>query len=163
MHIPFDTRTVRYDEHFYGQMGGGIADGGPLSEPYTYFRGMPYQRGFGVAQRGAGIGDVLRHLWRMVLPVVRRAGTAVGREALNTGGRILERVAQGDNLKEAAISEGRQGVNTLIQKGRSQFGGGRRKAIKRGRVHRPSHQMLIGRSVIKPPPKRHRSDTFGLY
>ena len=161
VHIPFDTRTVRYEEHFIRQIGGGNDDNGPAAEPYYIFRGVPYQRGFGAVQSGAGIGDILRHLWRLVLPVVRRAGHAVGREALDTGGRILHRVAEGENVKEAVVDEGRKSVDTLLQKGRKQFGGGR-KAIKRGRVKKPSHHTLVGRAVIKPL-KRHRNDAFGNY
>jgi hypothetical protein len=118
MHIPFDTRSVGYDEHFFRQIGGGNQQEqdqqkyGPLSEPYYYFRGSPpwTQRGFGAMQTGAGVGDVLRHLWRIILPVVKRAGEAVGKEALNTGGRVLDRVVQGESAKEAAISEGKKGL-----------------------------------------------------
>jgi len=173
--VAFDTRSVGYDDHFIQRGSGGASDedNGPLAEPYRYFHGsMPFQRGFGARQSGAGIGDVLRHLWRIIMPVVRRAGTAVGREALSTGGKILDRVAQGDPLKQAVTSEGKRGIDTLLEKGGmpKQFGTGKRckKAIKSRlkRLH-PSHQTIIGRTVIKPPilpnRKRQRSDTFGLY
>lgn len=168
MHVPFDTRSIGYDEHFFRQVGGGAGDqqqqqqeNGPLTEPYRYFRGAtPWsQRGFGARQSGAGIGDVLRHLWRIILPVVKRAAEAVGREALSTGGRVLDKVVKGENIKEATISEGKKGIDTLLEKGGmpKQFGGGRKKGAKSGKNHhrrskpRPqSHQILIGKRVLPP-------------
>ena len=62
VHIVFDTSTARYDD--YMQYGGGNPD----SEELSVFKGsMPYQRGYGV-QRGAGVGDVFRGLWRFSFP-----------------------------------------------------------------------------------------------
>jgi hypothetical protein len=184
MHIPFDTRSVGYDDHFVVSTQTGGGGNGPLSEPYHYFRGSPpwTQRGFGARQSGSGVGDVLRHLWRIILPVVKRAGVAVGKETLETGGRVLDRVVKGDPVKEAVVNEGKKGIDTLLEKGgmKKQFGGGRRRGrgIKGGKRRRPSHQILIGKRAIKPvasalsssssssfpsAAKRKRSDTFGLY
>lgn len=179
MHIPFDTRSVGYDDHFVAgavtQSGGG---NGPLAEPYHYFRGaQPWaQRGFGGRQTGAGIGDVLRRFWRIIMPVVKRAGAAVGKETLETGGRVLDRVVHGDAVKEAVIGEGKKGIDTLLEKGgmQKQFGTGSRRRRIKGKRRSQSHHILIGKRAIKPsadisfppPPKnsrRKRSDTFGLY
>ena len=162
VHIPFDTRTVTYDDHFF-QIGSGFTNEDELLKELTYFRGgSPFQRGYG-RQTGAGIGDVLRGIWRFLLPVIRRAGTTVGREALSTGERILDKIAEGENVKESVITEGKKGIDNLIEKGRKQIGSG---AIKRRRtkVPIPIHQTIVGRTVIKPPTKkRKRIDTFGLY
>jgi len=170
MHIPFDTRTVSYDDHVF-QIGGGLnEEDNMLQEPYTYFRGInPYQRGYGFTrQNGAGIGDILRGIWRYILPVIRRAGTSVGKEALITGERILDKIAEGGNVKEAIIEEGKKGIDTILEKGRKQIGSG---TIKRRRkpIELPIHQTIIGRKVVKPlpnlkiPKKRKRIDNFGLY
>lgn len=168
VHIPFDTRTIGYDDYLPIQYGGGPAEetnGGET--PMHYFRGMaPFQRGYGINQHGGGIGDVLRGLLRMLIPMVRRAGTAVGREALSTGERILNKVAEGENLKQSVISEGKKGVDTLLEKSGlpKQFGTGTIKGVRRRPIH---HQTLIGRV---PPIKkrltkkrRQRVDTFGFY
>ena len=161
VHIPFDTRTVSYDDHFT-QYGGGIANVGNelLSEPYTYYRGLPWQRGYG--QRGAGIGSVLRILWRMLRPAVKTAGKAMANEALNTGSRIMEKVDQGTPLKEAVVGEGKKGIDNLLDKSGlpKQFGG--RLPIKRRRKSRP---LPLKHHTIISKPKRHRKrlDTFGLY
>uniref|UniRef100_A0A1I8BXY5 Uncharacterized protein n=1 Tax=Meloidogyne hapla TaxID=6305 RepID=A0A1I8BXY5_MELHA len=133
------------------------------SNTYNYFKGAsPFQRGYGL-QGGAGIGDVLRGLWRFFLPLVRRVGTTVSAEALNTGQRVLERVNQGENIKEALTSEGKKGIDTLLEKGGlpKQFGsGGPRKSIKDKRKNFSSnHKIIIG----KVNKKRIRSDAFGLY
>nr|CAD2206665.1 unnamed protein product [Meloidogyne enterolobii] len=122
--------------------------------PFAYGTGAsPYQRGYG--QRGAGVGDVMRGLWRFFLPIIRRVGSTVSAEALNTGQRVLERVNQGQPIKEAFFSEGKRGVDTVLEKGGlpKQFGTGR-KSIKGKRI--PSHQTFIGK-------KKKRVDAFGFY
>ncbi|KAL7075395.1 hypothetical protein ACQ4LE_005325 [Meloidogyne hapla] len=127
VHIPFDTREVGYDDHHYSiQMGEG---GSETGEPYHYFRGQaPFQRGYG-RQTGGGVGDVLRHIWRFLLPYAKKAGTAVAKEALDTGGRILEKVENpetGNNLKNTVLNEGKRGLDRLLEKGGlpKQFGTG---------------------------------------
>ena len=173
VHIIFDTNSIAYSDFI--QTGGGIGGEGlggiaEITPEQTYFKGLPpymQQRGYGL-QSGAGIGDVFRGLWRFFLPVIRRVGTTVSEEALKTGQRVLERVNEGAPLKEAVISEGKRGVDTILDRGGlpKQFGTGG-KGIK-GSRKRPleSHQTLIGRPITKPQvsaKKRLRSDAFGLY
>ncbi|KAL3086787.1 hypothetical protein niasHT_035570 [Heterodera trifolii] len=113
--VPFAYGTTMY--------GSGLE-----KEEFDYFRGSsPFQRGYGI-QRGAGVGDVFRGLWRFFLPILRRVGTTVGSEALSTGQRVLERVGnEGIPLKEALVSEGKRGIDTVLEKGGlpKQFGSGR--------------------------------------
>nr|CAD2190017.1 unnamed protein product [Meloidogyne enterolobii] len=154
VHIVFDTRSVGYEEFV-----PSIMKGGGISDEYNYFKGSsPFQRGFGNSQKGAGIGDVMRGLWRFFLPIIKQAGTTVAGEALNTGQRVLERVNQGEPLKAALKEEGRKGIDTVLEKGGlpKQFGTGRKKGIKRNVM--PAHQTFIGKKVKK----RLRSDAFGL-
>ena len=181
VHIPFDPRTIGYDDHHstISQIGEGT------DENYYYFRGLnPYQRGYG-RQSGGGVGDVLRTFWRFLLPYAKRAGTAVAKEALDTGGRILESVGNQEygnnefepNFKQAVINEGKRGLDRLLEKGgmSKQFGTGlkARESIKgRKRNRKPhstfskekSHHIIIGKhpSLI-PKKKRQKIDTFGLY
>ncbi|KAL3101742.1 hypothetical protein niasHT_029928 [Heterodera trifolii] len=104
VHIVFDPSFSGYDE--YMQYGNGM-------ESEDYFQGYsPFQRGYG--QRGAGVGDVFRGLWRFFLPILRRVGTTVGSEALSTGQRVLERVGnEGVPFKETFVSEGKRGIDTI--------------------------------------------------
>lgn len=168
VHVPFDTRTVVGYDDYIPQYGGSLPPEENNGEPpMHYFRGMaPFQRGYGINQHGGGIGDVLQGLLRMLIPMVRRAGTAVGREALSTGERILNKVAEGENVKQSVISEGKRGVDTLLEKSGlpKQFGSGTIKGVRR----RPFHQTLIGKVSLptkKPQRKkrRQRVDTFGFY
>jgi len=152
VHIIFDTSTVSYNNFIPNEMNGN-----GISEEYNYFRGAPpFQRGYG--QRGAGVGDVMRGLWRFIRPIIQRVGSTVSAEALNTGQRVLERVNKGEPIKEALVSEGKKGIDTVLDKGGlpKQFGTGRKKSIKRKRELDKLHQTLIKR-------KRLRKDAFGLY
>ncbi|KAL3102612.1 hypothetical protein niasHS_000315 [Heterodera schachtii] len=114
--VPFAYGTTmvvlifkKYDE--YVQYGSGLE-----KDNFDYFRGSsPFQRGYGI-QRGAGVGDVFRGLWRFFLPILRRVGTTVGSEALSTGQRVLERVGnEGVPFKEALVSEGKRGIDTVFE------------------------------------------------
>jgi len=160
VHVIFDTSMVGYDD--YVQTGGGDRN------EYNYFRGSsPYQRGYGIIQGGAGVGDVFRGIWRFVLPILRHAGTMLGSEALSTGQRILGKVNEGETLKSAAINESRRGLDNILERGGlpKQFGTGRKRKIKS--LQPPlSYQTIIGRTITKPlaySKKRLRSDVFGLY
>lgn len=170
VHIVFDTGSIGFDEFVQiPQIGTGV--GGITGEEteLNFFRGSPpYQRGYGI-QGGAGIGDVLRGIWRFFLPILRRVGTEVGSEALQTGQRVFDRITnEGAPLKQTLISEGRRGIDTVLEKGGlpKQFGSGGIKGQRRyrKRLTIPTHQTLIGGIVKKlPPKKRQRSDIFGLY
>ena len=192
VHVIFDTSSVAYGDYVQtGAGNGGQSLGDAPTYPSSYYRGIaPYlqQRGYGNLQRGAGLTDVFRGLWKFFLPLVRRVGTTVSEEALKTGQRVLERVSQGAPLKEAMLSESKRGIDTVLDRGGlpKQFGtgfnSGRRKSIKARRNAAPrfTHQTLIGRAVAKPLPlpshitnnnnnsntnsrKRPRLDAFGLY
>jgi hypothetical protein len=113
-------------------------------------------------QGGSGVGDIFRGLWRFFLPLLRRAGTAVSAEALNTGQRVLEKVTHGEPVKASLVSEAKRGADNLLEKGGmpKQFGTGR-KGIKRRK--NSTHQTHIGPIPQTQIRKRLRSDAFGLY
>jgi hypothetical protein len=77
-------------------------------------------------------------------------------------------VNEGDSLKNAMVSEGKKGIDTVLDTHGlpKQFGTGK-KAIKRKKSSKnliPKHQTLIGSAVAKPlVKKRLRSDAFGLF
>lgn len=176
-----------------------------INGPGSYFftGSAPFQRGYGgigrlhhrrgslgafhrlvrYRQRGSGIGDILRGLWRILFPVIRKAGHKIGREGLSTGERILNKLSQGENLKQTVISEGKRGVDNLLAEGGlpKQFGTGatvggdigdsRIKKVNRRKKQTkkydqnsflPSHQTLIGRAVKVSNPKTGKNDkSFG--
>lgn len=158
VHQLFDTSSIYY--HDFVQYGSGRDD---------YFRGgSVFQRGYGV-QTGAGVGDVFKGLWRFFRPLLQRVGTAVGEEALNTGQRLLGQIKEGKPIKETLITEGKKGIDTVLEQGgmAKQFGTGRkRRAIKRGRTVQSGSQTIIPSTVTKPlahSKKRLKADIFGLY
>jgi hypothetical protein len=113
MHVNFDP--VQVDWTFFTppntmdmfQSGGGVMMGSAAS--YPVFSGMTYQR-------GAGLGSVLRSLWRFLLPLGRQAGAAIGRQGLETGARVLSGVLDGKDVKETVVSEGKAGLKSLLDK-----------------------------------------------
>ncbi|KAL3114375.1 hypothetical protein niasHT_013665 [Heterodera trifolii] len=103
----------------FKKYGSGVLED---EKEMTVFKGSsPFQRGYGT-QRGAGVGDVFRGLWRFFLPILRRVGTTVGTEALNTGQRVLERVtSDGAPLKQTLINEGKRGIDSVLEKEKSEI------------------------------------------
>lgn len=161
VNVPFDTNSVSLSHFASPQIGGG---------EYAFFQGyQPYQR---LNQTGYGLGDILRSIWRAVFPVLKSAGAAAGKEALSTGTRILDKVEQGENLKESLIAESKKGMDNLLEKGGvgRQFGtgvtiGARLKSIKGRKKQKGaiiSTNSLVGKKV-KFARKRKRSDAFGFY
>jgi hypothetical protein len=168
VHVNFDPSSISINQFSNFQEGGN---------EYSYFHGSkPFQRGFGYYQNGAGLSDFLRTLWRAFIPVMKSAGHAASKEALATGSRVLDKVIDGGNVKEALKNESLKGVDNLLEKGGlgRQYGTGVIK-IRKTQKHKiiPS-KKLIGKAVKFSPPisappatkntrKRNRSDAFGLY
>lgn len=136
VHQYFDTSTIYYDD--YIQTGSGLEKG-------DFFRGgSVYQRGYGV-QRGAGIGDVFKGLWRFFRPILQRVGTTVGEEALKTGQRVIEDVKEGKPIKESLIMEGKKGIDTVLEQGGipKQFGTcSKRRKRSQGRSEGDNHGFI---------------------
>jgi hypothetical protein len=155
MHVIFDTSSVNLDTFLHNTQFGGSA-----SENYLYFKGVPpYQRGYGIKQRGAGIGDILRGVWRFLLPYIKKAGTEVSREALSTGSRILNKMDEGG--KPEVVTEIKKGLDNVYERGgmRRQYGTG--KSIKGPQTKRKMHSNFIGKAVkANKVKKKHSGDIF---
>ena len=162
VHVRFDPSSIN---HYSNQVGYGLGE-------LTYFKGLPpYQRGFGF-QRGAGLGDIFKGIWRFLLPVIKspamkELGQTVVKEAISSGANILNRVVQGEPLKAAALEEGKSAAETLMEKGIEKIRHSRQKGsglpIKRKKkrsIFIPSHTTVIPPKSLK---KRKRSDAFGFY
>uniref|UniRef100_A0A914I9L3 Uncharacterized protein n=1 Tax=Globodera rostochiensis TaxID=31243 RepID=A0A914I9L3_GLORO len=120
--VIFDGSNLRLDQ-FYQQTGSG---------PITYFEGLPtFQRGYGYflgvpRQKGAGVGAVLRNLWRYLRPMISAAkpyaaniAAELGKEGLETGARVLNQVSKGGDIKDALLAEGKEGAKKLLDKASS--------------------------------------------
>jgi hypothetical protein len=185
MHVIFDGSEVKLD-NFY-QVGSG-AD-------FSFYEGLPakYQRGYGyfgghLHQRGHGLGDIFRSLWRIlkpigmnignvVAPLAKEAGKALGEEGLATGARVLNEMVQGRNPKEALRNEGREGVKRLFDRASNRLQRGQGKGASRrirkfpgtNVILKPgdtvTRHSIISKKKSQGPAKRARQrvDSLGYY
>lgn len=164
----FDGSQLRLDK-FYQTGSGAI----------SFFEGTPFQRGLGYSnrQRGAGVGSVVRSIWRFlkplastIRPIASSVGSAIGKEGLDTTARVLNKVVQGGDIKEAIVGESQEGVKRLLdkassklQKGSGRKGRKRRNSSKSGIILKPS-DVVVGQSVPqKAILKKRRLDSLGYY
>ncbi|KAL3099983.1 hypothetical protein niasHS_001909 [Heterodera schachtii] len=150
--VIFDGSNLRL-EQIYQQNGGG----GPIS----VFEGAPtFQRGYGYflgvpRQKGAGVGSVLRNLWRYLRPMVSAArpyaaniAAEIGKEGLETGARVLNEVSKGGSIRDALVSEGKEGAKKLLDKASSSLQKGRGRKKRRG--GRKKAEIILKPSDIHP-------------
>ena len=140
MHVIFDPSSVSVED--FDQDGAGF-----------YYYGFPYQRGYGY--HGAGIGSVFRSLIRFLIPLAKKAGKTVGKEALVTSARILDNIAQGAELRETILNETKKGVKRMASRvdKTKQEGGAvprkKRKASKKSKKKQKiTRKMILGRRVL---------------
>lgn len=88
-----------------------------------YFEDQASQVGYGMDgfkgtlyQRGAGLGSFFRSLFRLAVPVFRRAASSVGKQALATGADIAKDYLDGQPILAAAETRGREGLAELANK-----------------------------------------------
>jgi len=184
VHIIFNGSDVRL-ENFYQVGGSGL----------SFFEGLPlmYQRGYGhfttgyplFRQRGNGLGDIFRSLWRVlkpiasnightIVPLAKQAGQALGQEGIATSAKVLNKIVEGSNPKEALISEGKEATSRLLeranqslqrklQRGTGCHRQGYKRAKKRGTQIICKPIDYIGRTVSLPKAKKQRKDNLGYY
>ena len=163
VHVKFDPASVTLSEFEYPvQYGAG---------DYNYFHGTrPFMRGYGYNQSGAGLGNFLRTLWRAILPGMKSAGKVIGKEASSTSARALEKIAQGDDVKNALATEAAKGIDNLLSLSRTnigqnpnQYGTGNR-IPRKNKKRKNINTRIIGKAIHSSfNPKRKRLDTFGFY
>ncbi|KAL3112074.1 hypothetical protein niasHT_010700 [Heterodera trifolii] len=107
------------------------------------------------SQKGAGVGSVLRNLWRYLRPMVSAArpyvaniAAEIGKEGLETGARFLNEVSKGGNIKDALVSEGKEGAKKLLDKASSSLQKGRGRKKRRG--GRKKAEIILKPSDIHP-------------
>uniref|UniRef100_A0A1I8BWY2 ULP_PROTEASE domain-containing protein n=2 Tax=Meloidogyne hapla TaxID=6305 RepID=A0A1I8BWY2_MELHA len=66
--------------------------------------------------RGSGLGSVFRSFLRYLIPYGKQIGSAIGKQGLESGSRVLTNVLEGKDLKETLIDEGKTGIKSLLQK-----------------------------------------------
>jgi hypothetical protein len=134
-------------------------------------------------QRGAGVGSVLKNIWRYLKPlaasmhpIASNAAREIGKEGLAATARTLGDVAKGGDLKEALGNQVKQSTQTLLEKAQNKLKGGGRGQSGKGRVKRGTKNgRANGRRkasvIIKPDYtvpgraliKKRRVDSLGYY
>lgn len=148
IHFPFDPDSVDWSEFFEKQVGGSF-----------YFEGIPYQR-------GGGLGSIFSSLYRFLLPIGKSIGRELGKEGLEAGSRLLNRLSTGEDLKNSLINESQQGLKNVIdrvyeeRKKKSQQGTGKAKRKKTIKGSTNTKKSKIRVSKIGPPK---RIDYLGAY
>ena len=78
------------------------------------FHGSLWQKGHG--QMGYGLGNLFHSLAKVVTPMLKRGGKALGKIVATTGADLLGDIASGKNVKEAAKARGLQALGTAKAK-----------------------------------------------
>ncbi len=85
--------------------------------PYMVGGSVPGFQGY-AHQKGHGIGGIFRGLMRMVIPIAKQAGKAIGRRALKTAANVAGDVAHGHSLEGAIKRRAGQTVKRAAKQGR---------------------------------------------
>jgi len=139
-----------FEDYYLNQIGSGI----PIYQPYS--------------QYGAGLGNIIGSLFRRAIPLLRKGASVLGRQALSTGGEILQDVIEGKNVKQAAKK--REGGKELAitaargMKRKRQIGAGRN--TKRRKTHkktdRPQNRISQRKRRNRSSRKSWGPDFFNL-
>jgi hypothetical protein len=122
-------------------------------------------------QRGGGLGNIFRGLFRFLLPVAKSAGKVIGKQALRTGAQIASDLVAGGDLKKVLKTRGKRGASALLRSAAheiDQKGGGSIKGAAKKRKITPSKKKPSKKKnpLKKNPPKKKISkhqDQFGVY
>jgi hypothetical protein len=150
----------------------------PASDKFwaQYYARQQTGRGFDgdPFQRGGGLGNVFRGLFRFLLPVVKSAGKAIGKQALRSGAQIASDLVAGGDLKKILKKRGKRGASALLRTAAAkldQTGAGTIKGRPKKRKITPAKNTVKSKktSSRKPVKKKtsrkpvKKQDQFGVY
>lgn len=111
--VPFEQPSEKVWQKFFQaqsvQYGRGVGIGG--------FRGKQFQRGH-------GLGSVLGSLFKAILPVAKKVGKTVGKEALRTTAHVAADALSGEDVGESFQRRGKASAAKLLSKGVRKIEGG---------------------------------------
>jgi hypothetical protein len=99
-------------------------------------------------QRGSGLGSILSGFFRSAMPLLKRGLSIFGREALKTGARIANDVADGQSFRDSTKKRVSERINEFVPGLIPQSGSGKRR------------RRSCGRRKKTKKPKRTRTDIF---
>jgi hypothetical protein len=118
-----------YEDYYMSQSGNGI----PIFQGYR-------------GQKGHGLGSILSGFFRSAMPLLKRGLSIFGKEALRTGARIANDVADGQSFKDSAKRRVTERINEFAPGLISQSGSGRRRrkvSVKRRRTRKRKHSDVF--------------------
>jgi hypothetical protein len=134
-----------FTAYYNSQAGGALSD-------INIFRGVPYQRGFGIASVFKRFGiPLLKFLGRNLL----KTGMTIGTDILSNG-NIKDIVKK--RTKEGAKQTAKEGLQKLSDLVDQTGSGHKRKLYKASKSPKKSHK--IGTTIRKTKPKRVKKDIF---
>jgi hypothetical protein len=140
MRVVFDPESQLIWQQYYTTQAKQAGHGLPG------FQGVQYQR-------GNGLGALFKGLFRMIFPIAKTVGKAVGRQALITGTDVVADVLGGRPFEEAVKAQGKAGLKNLVNKAQNhlQSGGGVRKMKKKGKAKTKKRPLGIKKKKLKKP------------
>ncbi|KAE8752844.1 hypothetical protein FOCC_FOCC000582 [Frankliniella occidentalis] len=116
----------------------------------NFYAGAPYQRGH-------GFGDVLRSLFRLIIPVASKAAKAVGKQALIAGSNVVtDTLINNKPIKESLDNRWRETRGILADKASAQV----KQMLGNGHISKRSQgtrrQSASSRSRRRTPARRRR-------
>jgi hypothetical protein len=102
-------------------------------------------------------------LARVALPVLKRAGKSVAKQALQTGMEVADDVLEGKNIGQAIEARGRVAAQNQLKKGRKSLVQPKRKRKQQKGGLQPGSFKNVGKGVIPLNIKgrRNKKDVFG--
>lgn len=170
----FDANSdVDWDSVFDTHQVGGSVDRG---QHFYAYPGSVYQRG------GSPFTQLLGRLFLSALPILKRAGSAIGKEALAASASIAGDVALGQDFGESIKRNSSLGYRNLVDRATNKLmqKGGRprkarktkkpRKTRKSSKPGKKSKKIAIRKNIRKKPTQKRRKnikkksrDIFGHY
>lgn len=142
---------------------------------YSYYHSQALQSGHGIDgfhgnpyQRGAGLGNFFRSLFRVAVPVLKQAARAtagrVGRQALTAVGNIASDITAGKSAKNSIVSRGKEAAANVLHETANalQTGGGlgRRPYITSARTVGTKRRRKTKKLIAKVKRRLVKSDIF---
>lgn len=103
------TRNL-YEDYYASQSGSGL----------SVFQGSR-------SQAGHGLGSIFSRLFKFALPMLKSVGKQLGFQALRTGARIANDVADGESLRESSKKRLSETIKQYVPTYGDQSGSGKRR------------------------------------
>lgn len=145
-------RAKLYEDYYLNQHGNGLAA----------FAGSRYQRGH-------GLGNMLRSLTKLAMPLLKKGVKQMGKQAMKTSMALAGDVVSGENMKKAAKRRLSQGLSALVtQQGRGKRQrrsgppGERVKSMKKIMKHGHKRKVSKSKRIISHSAKQQRTSKDAL-